>query len=107
MVPFSSTSSERSTTLTACHAATCRSLPEPKTPFNMPLTAHSARIRQPKDSSIFEPRSKDLAAVTDVLRRDHKDEYASGFQPTVRVCQEHPFQAFVSTFADSPVVRWI
>jgi hypothetical protein len=28
--------------LTACHAATCRSFPEPKTPFNIPLTAHSA-----------------------------------------------------------------
>jgi hypothetical protein len=33
---------EVATALTACHAATCRSLPEPKTPFNMPLTAHSA-----------------------------------------------------------------
>jgi hypothetical protein len=69
--------------------------------------AHGFQIRQPKDSSIFEPRSKDLAAVTDVLRRNHKDEYASGCQPTVRVRQEHPFQAFVSTFADRPVVRRI
>ena len=71
---------------------------------NYLAVSHGFRIRQPKDSSIFEPRSKDLAAVTEVLRRDHKDEHASGFQPMVRVCQEHPFHGFVSTFADSPVV---
>lgn len=43
MLPSSSVSSERSTTFTACQAATCRSSPEPKTPFNIPLTAHSAK----------------------------------------------------------------
>src|SRR6266508_1803401 len=41
-MPSSVSSIETVTALTACHAATCRSLPEPKTPFNMPLTAHSA-----------------------------------------------------------------
>ncbi|MGA3241369.1 MAG: hypothetical protein ABSG03_34335, partial [Bryobacteraceae bacterium] len=69
--------------------------------------AHGFRFSQAKDSSLLEPRGKDLAAFTDTLRRNHKDEYASGFQPAVHVRQEHSFRAFVSTFADSPVVWWL
>jgi predicted ATPase len=63
--------------------------------------AHRFRISQTKDSSLLEPRGKDLAAFTDMLRRNHKDEYASGFQPAVRVRQEHS----VRSFRLSPIVQ--
>ena len=46
---------------------------------NYLAVARGLRMSQPKDSSLLEPRGKDLATFTDVLRRNHKDEYASGF----------------------------
>ena len=69
--------------------------------------AHGLRISQSEDPRRLKLRGKDLTAFTDMHCRDHKDQYAPGFQPTVRVRQEHPFRAFVSTFADGPVVWWI
>ena len=66
--------------------------------------SHGLWISQAEDSGVLKLRSKDLVAFPNMRRRNYKDQKAAGFQPAVRVRQEHALHAFAASFAGGPVV---